>query len=65
MERQIGEKFKIELLVKVVESDKSCEGCIFSDSEMCVSMDELGTCDYLTRSDGKNVHFEIVSCNNI
>ena len=65
MERKVGEKFKVKLLVKAVESDRPCEGCIFSDSEMCVSMDELGDCNGNTRRDGKHIHFEIYSYDDI
>lgn len=64
-ERQIGEEFELKLRVKVVKSDRACKGCAFNGSYSCTQIDQLGACDYLTRSDGKNVHFEIVSCNNI
>lgn len=64
-ERQIGEEFELKLRVKVVKSGRACKGCAFSGSDSCIQIDQLGACDYLTRSDGQNVHFEIVSCNNI
>ena len=60
MEREIGEKFKLDLTIKVVESDWACEGCIFRDSDVCFLMTkELGSCNKDSRSDGKYVHFEI------
>ena len=64
-ERQIGEEFELKLRVKVVKSGRACKGCIFDNSELCTQIDQLGACDYLTRSDEENVHFELVSCNNI
>lgn len=63
MERPIGEKFKLDLTVKVVESDsphEGCKGCIFYNYDMCILMSkELGSCSKDYRRDGKNVHFEI------
>lgn len=65
IERQIGEEFELKLRIKVVKSGRACKGCIFDNSELCGQIDQLGACDYLTRSDGENIHFEIVSCNNV
>ena len=60
MERAIGEKFKLNLTIKVVENEYPCEGCIFADYDMCILMSkELGSCSKDGRRDGKNVHFEI------
>lgn len=60
MERAIGEKFKLELTLKVVENEYPCEGCIFRDYDICILMaKELGHCDKDYRHDGKHVHFEI------
>lgn len=59
MEREIGEKFKLELTLKVVENEFPCEGCIFRDCKLCILMSkELGYCSEDYRSDGKHVHFE-------
>ena len=63
MEREIGEKFKLNLTIKVVESDspyEGCKGCIFYNYDICILMSkELGYCSEDYRSDGKHVHFEI------
>lgn len=63
MEREIGEKFKLNLTIKVVESDipyEGCKGCIFYNYGICILMSkELGSFSKDYRRDGKNVHFEI------
>ncbi len=60
MERAIGEKFKLNLTIKVVENEYPCEGCIFRNHDKCILMSkELGHCSKDYRRDGKNVHFEI------
>lgn len=60
MERAIGEKFKLNLTIKVVENEYPSEGCIFYNHDMCMLMSkELGHCSKDYRHDGKNVHFEI------
>lgn len=60
MDREIGEKFKLELTLKVVENEFPCEGCIFRDCKLCILMTkELGYCNKDFRHDGKHVHFEI------
>ena len=61
MEREIGERFKLNLTIKVVENenDYPCEGCIFRNYDMCLFMSkELGRCSKEYRRDGKRVHFE-------
>ena len=40
MDREIGEKFKLELTLKVVENEFPCEGCIFRDCKLCIFNDE-------------------------
>ena len=65
MERPIGEEFEVKLRIKVAESGRTCKGCIFDSSELCGQTDLLGACDYLTRNDGKNIHFEIVFCESV
>ena len=60
MDREISEKFKLELTLKVVENEFPCEGCIFRDCKLCfLMMKELGHCNKEFRHDGKHVHFEI------
>lgn len=60
MEREIGERFKLNLTIKVVENEYPCEGCIFCNHDKCILMSkELGCCNKDHRSDGKHVHFEI------
>ena len=60
MDREIGEKFKLELTLKVVENEYPCEGCIFRDYDKCILMTkQLGHCNKDYRRDGKHVHFEI------
>ena len=61
MERKIGEEFEVKLLVKAVESDRPCVGCMFRSSFACEELNGLGNCDADARTDGKYIHFEIVT----
>lgn len=65
MERKIGEEFEIKLRLKVVESGRACMKCIFIGSQLCTQIDQLGNCVYLTRNDLKDVHFELVSSDEV
>ena len=61
MERKIGEEFEVKLRIKVVKSDSPCIECMFRSSCACEELNGLGNCDADDRTDGKNIHFEIVS----
>lgn len=61
MERKVGEEFEIKLRIKVVKSERPCVECIFHSSCACEQLNGLGNCDADARTDGKNIHFEIVS----
>ena len=61
MERKIGEEFEVKLRIKVVESVRPCIECMFLSSCACEELNVLGNCDADARTDGKNIHFEIVS----
>ena len=61
MERKIGEQFELKLSIKVVESEIPCLMCLFYGSTFCALLDKLGDCGCRPRIDGKNVHFELVS----
>ena len=61
MERKIGEEVEVKLRIKVVETNNPCKGCIFGSLEVCPDVKALGNCSSFIRSDKKNVHFELVS----
>ena len=69
MERQLGEKFEYQgVMLKVVKDKGSgCEGCYFCEnSSPCDSFRAvIGPCGLYTRSDGKNVHFEADSFDEV
>ena len=61
MERKIGDEFEVKLHVRVVKSDRPCVECIFHNSAACEELNGLGNCDADARTDGKHIHFEIVT----
>ena len=65
MERKIGEEFEIKLRLKVVESGRACMKCIFLGSRLCTQIDQLGDCACFIRNDEKDVHFELVSSDEV
>ena len=61
MERKISDEFEVKLRVRVVKSYRPCVECIFHNSAACEELNGLGNCDADARTDGKHIHFEIVS----
>ena len=61
MERRTGEELEVKLRIKAVKSHRPCVECIFHNSAACEELNGLGNCDADARTDGKHIHFEIVS----